>query len=58
MRCCNCASSFDVCETCLGAVEHDPKHVFVKLKRRIDMALFRGLVRLNTSPVPLLGFEL
>lgn len=58
MRCANCASSFDVCAGCIEAVEHDPKHVFVKFKRRVDMALFRGLVRLNTSPVPLIGFGL
>lgn len=56
MRCAHCAGSFDVCTGCLGLIQHDEDHVFICFVRKVDMALFRGLLRLSTSPVPLLSF--
>lgn len=58
IRCASCSASFDLCSGCLNSVDHARDHVMLKLTRRVDMALFRSLVRLSSNPVPLISFSL
>ncbi|GJN90133.1 hypothetical protein Rhopal_003132-T1 [Rhodotorula paludigena] len=53
LRCCHCPQSFDLCEPCLlsGAslhAGHNPSHVFVKLRRKVDLPQLSRLTRLET----------
>ena len=54
-RCAHCAAGFDVCQDAEQTAEHDPTHVFVVLKARVDMGAFRRLADLgSTHSKPLL----
>ncbi|GAA5849111.1 hypothetical protein JCM8547_006450 [Rhodosporidiobolus lusitaniae] len=63
MRCCHCPLSYDLCASCLTLSPftpspHPPNHVFVKLKRLVDVALLREVTRLRTrNPRGLLQVE-
>ncbi|WRT68905.1 uncharacterized protein IL334_005887 [Kwoniella shivajii] len=49
LRCCHCAAGFDVCQEAERLLEHDPTHVFVMFKSRVDMVAFRALCDLGAS---------
>ncbi|WOO83671.1 ZZ-type zinc finger domain-containing protein [Vanrija pseudolonga] len=54
-RCAHCAGGFDVCQEAERTADHDPTHVFVVFKARVDMVAFRELASLAASyPKPLL----
>nr|XP_019047774.1 hypothetical protein I302_04391 [Kwoniella bestiolae CBS 10118]OCF26704.1 hypothetical protein I302_04391 [Kwoniella bestiolae CBS 10118] len=55
LRCCHCAAGYDLCQEAERASHHDPTHVFVLFKSRVDMAAFRALADLGgAQPKPLL----
>ncbi|OCF60275.1 hypothetical protein L486_02955 [Kwoniella mangroviensis CBS 10435] len=55
LRCCHCAAGYDVCQEAERASDHDPTHVFVLFKSRVDMNAFRAFADLGASlPKPLL----
>lgn len=43
----HCPESLDLCSPCLNAIHHDPSHVFVRLKRKVDLPLFRQMYELD-----------
>ncbi|WWC91357.1 uncharacterized protein L201_006300 [Kwoniella dendrophila CBS 6074] len=47
LRCCHCAAGFDVCQEAERVLDHDPTHVFVLFKSRVDMSVFRALADLS-----------
>ncbi|RXK37138.1 hypothetical protein M231_05589 [Tremella mesenterica] len=47
LRCAHCAAGFDMCQEAEGNADHDPTHVFVVFKARVDMAAFRILCDLG-----------
>lgn len=51
LRCAHCAAGFDICHEAEHMAEHDPTHVFVVFKARVDMGRFRELCALD-SPQP------
>ncbi|GAA6010084.1 hypothetical protein JCM10207_007551 [Rhodosporidiobolus poonsookiae] len=64
LRCCHCPASYDLCERCLAlspytSAPHPPHHVFIKLKRPVDLPLLREITRLRTrTPRALIEFDL
>ncbi|GMK56642.1 hypothetical protein CspeluHIS016_0304820 [Cutaneotrichosporon spelunceum] len=49
LRCAHCAAGFDICSEAepMALVSHDPTHVFVVFKARVDMTRFRALANLE-----------
>ncbi|KLT45979.1 hypothetical protein CC85DRAFT_268587 [Cutaneotrichosporon oleaginosum] len=49
LRCAHCAAGFDICSEAepMASASHDPTHVFVVFKARVDMARFRELANLG-----------
>ncbi|GAA6036738.1 hypothetical protein JCM8097_003453 [Rhodosporidiobolus ruineniae] len=64
MRCCHCPHSYDLCTPCLAlnaysSTPHPAHHVFLKLKRAVDLPLLREITRLRTRrPRGLIEFDL
>nr|XP_031862268.1 uncharacterized protein CI109_002233 [Kwoniella shandongensis]KAA5529340.1 hypothetical protein CI109_002233 [Kwoniella shandongensis] len=55
LRCAHCAEGFDICQEAEERARHDPKHVFIVFKARVDMAAFRAVADLGaTHSKPLL----
>ncbi|KAK8843444.1 hypothetical protein IAR55_007101 [Kwoniella newhampshirensis] len=55
LRCAHCAAGFDICHEAERIANHDPTHVFVVFKARVDMAVFRSVADLAaTHSKPLL----
>ncbi|OCF31344.1 hypothetical protein I317_01200 [Kwoniella heveanensis CBS 569] len=48
-RCAHCAAGYDLCQEAEQTVDHDPTHVFVVFKGRVDMASFRALADLGSE---------
>ncbi|ORY29144.1 hypothetical protein BCR39DRAFT_532845 [Naematelia encephala] len=49
LRCVHCAAGFDICQEAEMVADHDPTHVFVVFKARVDMAKFRQVADLGSE---------